>query len=151
MPLLKDSFAVLGCIDPDNYAAGSTSSDWVDAGRYANVTAILATGDLGAGSTLDAKLEQATSSGGAGAKDVANKAITQVAAASPPTSDKQYVINLLPSDLDMDNRFRYVRLTVTTVAGSPPANDDFAAFLIGWNARHDPATALDLSSVDEIV
>lgn len=138
--------AVVATIDPDAYTANTYTSDWVDMGRFASLMAIIMAGDLGTNATLDAKLQQATDDQGAGAKDITGKAITQLTQAGAD-SDKQAIINVRPEELDLDNEFRYVRLSATLAT----ATSDFGAILLGFDTRHGIGSANDLASVDEIV
>ena len=147
--LPSEGIAVLATIDPDAYAAGAQNSDWVDLGLFDQVKAVIMAGTFGAATTLDAKLTQATTSGGAGEKDITGKAITQLVAASD--SDKQAVINCRAEELDVTNDFRWVRLVQTGGAGSPANNVDHSALLLGFGARYEPASDSDLASVAEIV
>lgn len=144
--LPSEMVAVLATVDPDNYAASTQTSDWVDAGDFAQLLAIVAAGAVGAGGSVDAKLRQATSSVGAGAKDITGKAITTLS-----TSDAQAVINLMPAELDLDGKFRFVQLSVTISAGSPAVNTDLMGCIVGFVSRYEPASDYDLASVAEIV
>ena len=92
-------------------------------------------------------MQEANTAAGGGAKDITGKAITQVAAASPPTNDQQYIINLRANELDKDNNFRWVKLILTI--GSDAA--DCGAVLLGVKARYEPASGTDLASVAQIV
>lgn len=138
--------AVLGTIDPDAYAASTVTSDWANAGLFQKMLAIIQVGDLGASATLDAKLQQATDSSGTGAKDITGKAITQLTQAGND-SDKQALINLDSSELDVANGFEYVRISMTIGT----AASDCGALLLGFEPRFGPASDNDLASVDEIV
>lgn len=140
--------AVLATIDPDEYAAGAQNSDWIDLGKIDQVMAVVMAGTIGAGSTLDSKLTQATASDGSGEKDISGKAITQLVAAD---DDKQAVINCRADELDIANDFRFVRLVQTGGTGSPATTVDHSALLFGFGARYEPASDGDLASVDEIV
>jgi hypothetical protein len=145
-PNLKPSqrFALLGVVDPDAYASGADySTGWVNAGLYESLCAIILAGTIVSTGKLDAKLEQATSSAGAGAKDVTGKAITQLLE-SGTDSDKQAIINLKSEELDTNNGFAWVRLTLT----STTAGADAAGLLLGFDARYPPAHA---ATVDEVV
>jgi len=144
--LPSDQTAVLGTIDPDAYAAGATSSDWCDLTKFEAVMAIVMAGTLGASATLDAKLEQATDSSGTGAKDITGKTITQFTQAGTD-SDKQAIINVRGEELDVDNNFTHVRLTMTVAV----ATSDAGGILLGMYPRFGPASGSDLASVDEIV
>ncbi len=142
--------ALLATIDPDEYAAGAQNSDWIDLGLFDQVMAVIMAGTIDTGSTLDSKLTQATSSGGAGEKDITGKAIAQLTQAGSD-SDKQAVINCRAEELDVANDFRFVRLVQTGGTGSPATTVDHSAILFGLGARYEPASDGDLASVDEIV
>ncbi len=149
--------AVVATIDPDAYAHGAQSSDYVDMGKFDQLMAVLSVGTFpDTGSTIDFKLQQATTSGGAGVKDITSKAITQIASGSPAVSDKQAVINLRSEELDLANGFRYVKAVATgadsdSPADSPVTTIDYGALLIAFGARYGPAYDNDLASVVEIV
>lgn len=150
--LPSEKVAVLGAIDPDAYTAASPNSSystsWVEAAQFHQLLAIVMVGTLGTGAEIDAKLEQATSSGGAGAKDVTGKAITQISESDSPTpNDKQMLINLRGAELDVENDFTHVRLTITV----GDATSDFGGLLLGLDPRFGPADDFDASSVSEIV
>ncbi len=113
-PALKPSqrTAVVAAIDPQSAAAAVTSG-WVDASIAANYLAIIANGALGAGATVDAKLEQAKDAAGTGAKDIAGKAIAQLTKAAPDGSSTQQLINLRADELDINGGFSFFRLKIT--------------------------------------
>lgn len=142
----SDRVAVLGAIDPDAYAASTVTTGWVDVANWGNLMAIIMAGDLGASATLDAKLEQATSAAGAGAKDVTGKAITQLTQAGTD-SNKQAIINCSYRDLDFANDFQFVRLSMTVAT----ATSDAGAILLGLDPRYNTAADSDATTVDEIV
>lgn len=75
---------------------------------------LLNVGTIGS-DTIDLKLTQATSSGGAGAKDITDAAITQMAAATD--DDLIRTIDIGPGALDDVNDYIYVRAEVL-VGGS---------------------------------
>ena len=135
---------VVGVIDPDNNAAGALSTAWIDMSLFHSIMAVIMAGTIEATGTIDAKLEQATDSSGTGVKDVTGKAITQLTAAGSD-SDKQAIVNCRSDELDADNAFTHVRLTMT---GATAAADS-AAVVLGFDARYQPAA--DLSTVDEVV
>ncbi len=135
--VLPSAKAVLaGAIDPDAYAAGAVSSGWVSMADYGAIQAVVMAGTLGASATLDAKLEQATDGSGTGVKDVTGKAITQLTKAGSD-DDKQAIINCYAEDLDVNNSFTHVRLTLTVGT----TTSDAGALVLGHNARYQPATA----------
>lgn len=155
--LPSEMAAVVATIDPDNYAAGAQNSDWVDMENWESLMAILAIGTMAdTSTTMDFKLQQATTSGGAGAKDITGKAITQIASGSPAVGDKQAIINVRGSELDIANGFTFVRAVATqadsaTPADSPAVSTDYGAILLGFGPRYGPASDNDLASVAEII
>ena len=66
-----------------------------------------------AGTSVNAKLVQATASAGTGKKDVTGKAITEIA-----VDGEKAKINITDIELDYDNGFNFVALEVTTVDAS---------------------------------
>lgn len=145
--LASEQAAILATIDPDVITASTVVSDYVDASEFANYMAVVMAGTLGASATLDAKLIQATDSGGTGAKDITGKAITQLTQGSPNDSDKQAIINLKPEELDVANSFTHFALSLTVAT----ATSDGGALVLGLDPRHGPANDNDLASVAEIV
>lgn len=142
----SDRVAVVANIDPDAYAAGTVESGWVSIAQFGSVMAVVQAGTLGTSATLDAKLEQATDSSGTGAKDVTGKAITQLTKAGSD-DDKQAVINCGQEDLDIENSFAFVRLSITVGT----ATSDAGGVVLGFDPAYGPASDNDASSVAEIV
>lgn len=138
--------AIGGVIDPDAQGAGASTSNYVDAGGFEALMAIIFAGTLGTSATLDAKLVQATDSSGTGSKDISGAAITQLTQAGSD-SDKQAIINVRPEDLDLDGGFTHVAIVMTVAT----ATSDTGAVLLGIHPRYAPASDSDLGSVDEIV
>lgn len=142
---LPSSNAVLvGVIDPDAYGAGTVTSGWISMQDKEAIQALISVGTMAATSTLDAKIEQATDSSGTGAKDITGKAITQLTAAGTD-SDKQAVINVFDSELDIVNEFDHVRLSMTVAV----AASDAGAVILSQAPVYYPDTAI--SSLDEVV
>lgn len=144
--MASEAVGVVGNIDPDAYAAGTVTSGWIDASKFQRYMAIIQAGTLGSSATLDGSLEQATDSSGTGAKAVSGKAITQLTQAGTD-SDKQAIINLLPSDLDMDNGFNHFRLSMTVGT----ATSDAGGIVLGYLPRTGAVADNDATTVDEIV
>lgn len=142
----SDRAAILAVIDPDSQAAGTYNSAWVDMAAFGSIMAVISVGDMGASATIDAKIEQATDASGTGAKDVTGAAITQMTQAGSD-NDKQAVIELWGSDLDLNNAFRHVRVSLTVAT----AACDAAVAVLGFDPRYGPASDSDLASVAEIV
>lgn len=137
--------AVVGVIDPDANGTGAYTTGWIDMSDFAAIMAIVMAGTLGASATLDAKLEQATDGSGTGAKDVPGSDITQLVKAS--NDDDQAVIECFAEDLDLENGFTHVRLSMTVGT----ATSDSAGVVLGFGPRYAPASDHDLASVQEIV
>ena len=144
----SEKAAVAAVIDPDVYVASTVTSGWVSLSDFEQAMAIIFAGTLGASATLDAKLEQATDSAGAGAKDVhaTDFSITQMTQAGGD-SDTQAVINVRGEQLDVDNNFNHIRLSMTIAV----ATSDCGGVVMGLNARYNPASDNDASTVAEIV
>ena len=144
--LATDQFALVGVVDADAYAASTVTSGWIDAKRFLNYLAVIAVGDFVATATLNAKLQQATDSSGTGAKDVTGKAITALTQAGTD-DNKQALINLHQSELDVTGGFTHFRLSMTLGT----AGGDLAGFVFGLNPTNGVASDNDLAAVDEIV
>jgi hypothetical protein len=142
----SDIAAVAAVIDPDAYSASTVTSGWVSMSTFRQIMAIVFAGTLGASATVDAKLQQATDSSGTGAKDIAGKAITQLTQAGTD-DDKQAVINCRADELDLDNGFDYVRLSITIAT----AACDAGGVILGMNPGYGGASDNDAATVDEIV
>lgn len=133
--------AIVATIDPVAQAVGTVTTGWVSMAQFHSITALIQTGVLGSGATVDAKLQQATSAAGAGAKDIAGKALTQIVKASGDA--KQATIDLRGTDLDGNGGFSFVALTLT-VGG---ATSLLSAALIGNNPVYVPASAANQAGV----
>ncbi len=142
----SEQIAVVETIDPVSQGVGSVSSGWVPVKNFHHFMAVVMAGVLGAAATLDGKIEQATDASGTGAKDVTGRSITQLTKAGSD-DNKQAVINIAPADLDLDNSFNHIRLTLTVGAAASLV----AGVLIGLDPRMAPASDNDVSTVDEIV
>ncbi|ARR55338.1 hypothetical protein HY78_18770 [Rhizorhabdus wittichii DC-6] len=138
--------AVLAAIDPASQAAGTVTTGWIDMQDWFRIMAVLQVGALGAAATVDAKFVQAKDGSGGSAKDVPGTAITQLTKAGTD-DNKQVVINLRPEDLDFNNGYRYVRLSLTVAT----AASLISALVLGLDARYGAANMSDATTVDEIV
>lgn len=141
-----DLVAIVGVIDPDANAAATYTTGWIDMANTQQILAVISAGILGTLATLDAKIEQATDASGTGTKDVAGAAITQLTKAGSD-DDKQAVIGFFAEDLDVNNDFNHVRLSMTVGT----ATSDCGAMVLGMGMRYGPASGQSLASVDEIV
>jgi hypothetical protein len=141
----SELISVLATIDPASQVAGTVTTGWISAGNHHNLLALIQSGVLGTGATLDAKLQQATDASGTGFKDVAGKAIAQIVKATGDS--KQVMINLRPDELDVNNGFSYVRLSVTVAVAASLTS----AQLLGFNPRFAPADASNQASVAQVI
>jgi hypothetical protein len=112
---------LMGDIPPQAKTVGSATSGWIDIGEAHRILALIMIGAIPSGSpaaTVDAKLQQATSSGGANAKDITGAAIVQHVYASG--TDKQALINVASEQLDVNGGFNYVQLSITVGGATTP-------------------------------
>lgn len=142
---LNERVAVLATLDPASVAAGTVVTAWVPAANFHSIAAMIQTGVMGASATLDAKLRQATSAAGAGAKDVTGKAIAQILSAAG--SNVQASIEIRADDLDVNNGYAFVALSVTVgVAASI-----VGAQVLGANPRFAAASAFNQAAVVQVI
>ena len=141
----SEMLAILATIDPASQSAGSATTGWVSVANHHGLLAVVQTGVLGTLATVDAKLQQATDSSGAGAKDVAGRAITQIVKATG--DNKQALINLKPEELDSVNGFGFVRVALTVGVAASISG----AQLLGVNPRFAPADAGNQAAVVQVV
>lgn len=139
--------AVLGNIDPDATGTGTVTTGWIDASEFDRFLAIVQVGTLGSSATVDAKLEEATDSSGSGAQDISGKAITQLTQAGTDDSDKQALIDLRQTELDLADDYTHFRLSITVGT----ATSDVGGLVLGFCPNYGPASDHDASTVAEIV
>lgn len=149
-----DVAALLAAIDPVSQGAGSATSGWIPVADYHSFVALIDVGVFGASATVDANITQAKDSSGTGAKAIGSgKAITQLLAAGG--NNRQALINLRPEELDTNNGFSYILLTVTVGTAATLVS----GYLLGINPRllptvdagASPAVNLGASTVAQIV
>lgn len=135
---------VLGVINPQSATTvKTTGATWIDMSLYESVEFIVLLGALTSSATVDAKIQQATSAAGAGAKDITGKAATQLTQAGTD-DNKQVRINVKSENLDVANGFRYIQASITPAVAAAL----IAGVLLGWDARYGGTQA---TTVDEIV
>lgn len=144
--LASEKIAILDTIDPASRGAGTVTTGWIAASDFAQFLVELWVGAMTATGTLDMKLEQATSSGGAGAKDITGKAITQLTAAGTD-SNKQVLVNLQRHELDINNNFTHFRASVTVAT----AASIYGVGVKGLEPRYGNASLKNDTTVDEII
>lgn len=142
---LSEGLAVVSCIDPDAYAAGSVNGDVIDMQKYKRVMFIVMTGTLGASATVDWALKGDTASGGSYATTITGKSITQLTQAGTD-DDKQVIVEVTAEEVAAQG-LRYLRETLTVGT----ATSDAGSVAIAFGFRNSPAADTDLASVDEIV
>ena len=141
----SELLAILATLDPSSQAAGTATTGWISVANHHVLLAIVQTGVMGTGATLDAKVQQAHDGSGTAAKDITGKAISQIVKATG--DNKQALIHVKPEDLDTVSGFGFVRLSVTVgVAASQTA-----AQVLGINARELPASTANQAAVAQIV
>jgi len=141
----SELFSVLATIDPASQAVGTVTTGWISAANHLGFLALVQTGTLGTGATVDAKLQQALDSAGTGAKEISGKAITQIVKATG--DNKQVLVNVKPEELDSVNGFGFMRVTVTVgVAASITS-----AQLLGVNPRYAPADVGNQAAVVQVI
>lgn len=128
--------------------AGTTASTvttaWISAKNFQKFLAKIGAGVMGTSATIDAKLQQATSSAGASAKDITNKAITQLVKAS--NDNNQALIDCDAQELDVANGFNWIRLSVTVGTATSAVSAD----LWGFVARFQPASGYNNATVVQV-
>jgi len=118
--------------------AGGESTEWVSLQNYHRAVVMVFCGALTG--TLDVALWQATNAAGAGAKVIAGKAITQLAA----TDDyDQCIIELKTEELDVDGGFDFIRAQSLNGAANI-----YGLYVFGFIPRFAPGTT---GGWDEIV
>jgi hypothetical protein len=117
---------------PADKGAGTHTGDWLDMSEAYRAFAILRVGTMGAGGTIDAKIEQAKDASGTDAKNL-GKSITQLDQ-SAGDGDALVGIEIEPGDLDTENGFRYIRWNITVA----DASSVISAFIIRGPLRFDP-------------
>lgn len=137
--------AIAGFIPPQSAAVGALSSGWVDMRTFYSLLASLSVGVIGGGGTVDVKIEQASDNAGTGVKAVTGLAATQLLKAGG--DNRSVAINVRQEDLDKNNGFRFVRLTVTVGV----AATFVSGTLVGLDARYGTASANQSTAVAETV
>lgn len=142
----SELLAVLATVNPTSQAAGTANSGWISMENFHQVLALIEVGTFGASATVDANVQQAQDGSGTGAKAIGSgKAITQLLAAGG--NNRQALINVRSSELDVSNGFSYVQLAV--IVGT--AATETAAALFGVNPRYATADTFNQAGVAQIV
>jgi hypothetical protein len=122
-------------------AQASVESGWVDMNDHRQVLAVLNGGVYG--TTIDLKLQQATSSSGTAKKDISGKAITQIVA-----NDKVATIECSNYELDADNSFTFLAMDITTVGATAAAG---CMLYGGPKDKYQPGTTISVEDVGQTI
>ena len=141
----SEQFAILTVLDPSSAAAATAVTSWVPVATFHSMLAVIQTGVLGTSATIDAKLRQATDSSGTSAKDVTGRAIVQIVKATGDS--KQALINMRCDEIDTNNAFTHVALSVTVGTAASIYN----AMLLGMNPRFAPGSDANPAAVVQII
>ena len=137
--------AIAAVISPASVAAGTVTTPFVSLATFKAMQALIVTGVLGAGATLDAKIEQAKDAAGTGVKDVVGTAIVQIVKATG--DNKQVAINVRQRDVDKNNGFAFVRLSLTVGTSASLVS----AVLLGFDPSYGAASVNQAASVAQTV
>jgi hypothetical protein len=141
----SEHLSVLATYDAASVAASTVLTAYVSVKNHLALMAIISTGVLGASATIDAKLRQAQDNSGTGVKDITGKSITQIVKASG--DNKQAIINLKGSDLDVEGGFSFVCLSITVGT----AASIVGATLLGAFPRYEDGAAFNQAAVVQVV
>jgi hypothetical protein len=142
---LSDQWAIIATIDPQSHASGDLTSDVIDMANYHRVAAIVASGALASGGTLDIAAKGDTASDGSFATAITGKTTAAgTFSGSASSNDKQAIVEVDGAEMEAQG-LRYLRFDLT--AGS---SGGLAAVLVLGCTRYNP-TGYDLASVAEIV
>lgn len=142
---VSEGLALVDTYDPASVAASTiTTPSWIPVANHHRFMVKITTGVLGASATVDAKVRQAQDSSGTGAKDITNKAITQIVKATG--DNKQAFINFMSDDLDQANAFGFVQVSLTVGTAASIVGIDLYAL-----SRFEPADQFNKASVVQIV
>jgi hypothetical protein len=141
----SEQFAILTVLDPSSAAAATAVTSWVPVATFHSMLAVIQTGVMGTSATIDAKMRQATDSSGTGAKDVTGRAVVQIVKATGDS--KQALINMRCDEIDTNNAFTHVALSVTVGTAASIYN----AMLLGMNPRFAPGSDANPAAVVQII
>ena len=117
---LNELLAILDYLAPASQAAGTvTTPNWIFVGNLADQFQYqIDVGVMSASSTIAAQVMQATSNAGAGAKVVTGKAL--VGLTQTPTNNSATIstIDFRGQDLDTNNGFDYVQLSIVVATAA---------------------------------
>ena len=136
----SDALQYMGDIPPQTLNNTNDSTIWMDMRTISKMGIVLAAGAIAGGGSVSLLVRQATDAAGAGSKVVL--AALDVIVFTDADDNKQVMVDIDQVDLDHDNGFAFVQITLTET-GSFAALVQAAAYGIG--SGYAPGT--DLSSV----
>lgn len=122
---------------PVSQGAATVLTGAIDMGKFNRAMFVLSVGVVGGGGTVDAKLTQAKTVGGAYI-DVPSSAITQIVAGGQ-------IVTIEVNARDLNSGYEFVKLSVTIAV----ANCVISAIGIGGEARYKPAQSNDDAAVTQ--
>lgn len=133
--LFSEQVTVLGGIHPQSTTTAQSLAAYVDIAKYHKVAIVIHVGSLTPDLAVD--VNQATSSAGAGAKDLdtTNKNFTILAA----QDNTYHVVEIDASEFDTANSFTFLGLTLTPSAGTACLIE---ATIYGLTGRYQPGASL---------
>lgn len=138
--------AIVGCIDPDAYAANPYETDEIALENGTRVAFVVMAGTLGSSATLDFAVHGATAAGGSYAA-ISGASITQLTQAGTD-DDKQAILEISAQYIE-NLGLGYTHIKGVMTVGT--ATSDCGALAIQSRLVYSPAADFDLASVDEIV
>jgi len=117
----------------DSQAAGTHYSQYANLKDYHRAWFVIDVGNMVAGATLAAGIQQATNTSGGSVKAITDKTITQLTQAGGD-AESLVCIELQTEELDVDGGFDCVRFYVTVAN----ANVEYSAILYGVEPRFAP-------------
>ena len=144
----SDRVQVLASLSPASDSAGSVTSGWLDASQFEQFLAVIQSGTLGASATIDANIQQAQDGSGTNAKAIGSgKAFTQWTT-SPSKANKCALINMRAEEMDSNNGFSFIQLTVTIGVAASEAS----ALLLGFDPKYEVTqSSSSPASVDQVI
>lgn len=135
----SEQAAVIGVITPATVTDATVVTGWISLQNYDKVLATIAIG-LNA-TSVAAKIQEATDGAGAGAIDITDKAITTILVA-----DKQAEIDVDIQDLNVDDDFSFIQLSITVVDAAVVWGE-----VQGFSGHIQPVAQFNVASVVEVV
>jgi hypothetical protein len=136
---------VVAAIDPQSSEA-PVSTPWIDASLYENYMAVIQAGAMGVNGTIAGQFNQAQDAAGAGVKPLVGASITGLTEAVTNDSSTQSIINVNAAEMDTNNGYRFLQLTVTSAVAASLV----AATVLGFDPHNGFASDTDAASVLQI-